>query len=170
MTIRMSRYSISVLLIFFLGGSCCVSLDVQAAAQVQQQGAYTAVPAEDQAMAAELSGKVDKTIKVLTAIKGELDSMKEGEGAAPAAASAASGDAGWVEQMRGRISALIRMWKKTDAIINEGAPSAQSEAQADEAAKSFNQKLDVAIKALEMLKTELAASETEQSSGTDTKK
>lgn len=136
-----------------------------------QQGAYTTQTEED------LSSKIDKTIKVLTVMKEELDRMKAEEKKAGAAGSAVQQTAAsttavnpeWAGEMRGKLSAMIRMWKRTDQIMNPpqaakpGQPAQPT--QADVTTAELNAKIDSAIKAMEIIKEELDAVEKESASG-----
>lgn len=151
----MLRTVLSALLIFLVISSSACSGSDPGQGQNRQQGGYTASAGEE-----DLSAKVDKTIKVLSVIRDELDKMKESEKAQPASA-ASSADSEWVDSMRGKLSAVIRMWKKTDQIMNPAGTSAPGQAKAaqgptpDTVTAELNAKIDSAIKAMEVIKQEL---------------
>lgn len=151
----MSRTILSAFLIFLVMSASACSGSDPGQGQNRQQGSYTATGVEE-----DLSAKVDKTIKVLSVIKDELDKMKESE-KAQVAGAASSADSEWVDSMRGKLSAVIRMWKKTDQILNpEGAaaPGQSKTAQGatpDTVTAELNAKIDSAIKAMEVIKQEL---------------
>ena len=142
-----------------------------------QQGAYTTQAEGD------LSSKIDKTIKVLTVMREELDRMKADEKKAGAVKSAVpqgtaattAANPEWSAEMRGKLSAMIRMWKRTDQIMNP-APALKpgqtaQPTQADAATAELNSKIDSAIKAMEVIKEELESVDKESSTGaTGTKK
>ncbi len=138
----------------------------------QTQGGYTSAPDDETAWPEDLSGKVDKTIQVLTVIKNELDNMKASEAsaaknAAPAAAGAAA-NAGWADKLKGKLSAVIRMWKKTDQIINAPAGSsaqASGMTAAGEMTEELKSKIDKAVQAMEVIKQELDAVDNEPATG-----
>lgn len=137
----------------------------------QTQGGYTSAPDDETAWPKDLSGKVDKTIQVLTVIKNELDNMKASEAsaaknAAPAASGAAA-DAGWADRLKGKLSAILRMWNKTDQIINAPAGSsapATGTTEAGEMTKELKSKIDKAVQAMEVIKQELDAVDNEPAS------
>ena len=158
-------------LIFTLGSVVFFAISAAEAQQpVQTQGGYTSAPNDESAWPKDLSGKVDKTIQVLTVIKNELDNMKESEQAAGSAASAATGtdaDAGWVDSLKGKLSAVLRMWKKTDQIINAPAGSSAQPggtAGSGEMTRELKTKIDKAVQAMEVIKQELDAVDNEPAS------
>ena len=159
-------------LIFILGSVVFFAVSAAEAQQaVRAQGGYTSAPDDEAAWPKDLSGKVDKTIQVLTVIKNELDNMKESEQASRSAAPAASGaaaDAGWVDSLKGKLSAILRMWKKTDQIINAPAGSsaqATGTTGSGEMTKELKSKIDKAVQAMEVIKQELDAVDEEPAAG-----
>ena len=136
-----------------------------------QQGAYTTQAEGD------LSSKIDKTIKVLTVMKEELDRMKAEEKKAEASGSVVPQGAAattavspeWTGEMRGKLSAMIRMWKRTDQIMNPPVAAKPGQTaqptQVDLATAELNAKIDSAIKAMEVIKEELDAVEKESAGG-----
>lgn len=144
--------------------SLCVCYAANAA---QPQAIYTSSADDRSVWPEDLSEKVDKTIQVLTVIKKELKRAEalDKKQAAAAKKGQTDPDAEWIERLRVKLSAMIRMWKKTEKIMQEDAPGSPktgaytTDAAADEAAKQLNKKIDTVIKAMEVLKEEIEAAD-----------
>lgn len=143
-------------------------------AQQPQQGAYTTTATKTEG---DLSSKIDTTIKVLSVMKEEIGRMKAEEQKAGAvknavpqgAAATTAASPEWADQMRGKLSAMIRMWKRTDEIVNPGQAAKPGQpTQVDAATAELNAKIDSAIKAMEVIKEELDAVAKESATGTYT--
>ena len=111
---------------------------------------------EEEAMAKGISKKMDKTIKVLTVIKEELDDYQkdvEAEGDTKAAKTSEEEGMSW----GAKIGRMIKAWRKAKKAADEGTP--QDEAREEEEEKVWTEnvksKVDKTIGALEAIRKEL---------------
>jgi hypothetical protein len=149
---------LAMMIIFLMSLPACSGAN-SGEPQAQQGGYSTSGTAGSSTE--DLSGKVDKTIKVLTVIKDELDKMNAQEKTAPAAGASAP-DQAWVDNMQGKLTAAIRMWKRADQVIRAGEAAAgtakvSTAASTETITAELNAKIDSAIKAMEVIKKELDA-------------
>lgn len=158
---RRSVISLTVILAMIFPSVCF------AAGPAKPQGTYTSAVDDLSVWPDDLSAKIDKTIQVLTVIKTEVKKMEAADKRSANASPKGSTDAEReeIEKLRVKLGAMIRIWKKTDKIMQEDASKAAkqgtytTDTAVDDAAKQLSNKIDTMIKAMEVIKEELDAAD-----------
>ncbi len=108
----------------------------------------------------DISGKVDKTIKVLSVIKEELKDYQESldKQDKTKAAGAAEG-ANWGKAIGDKVGRMIKAWKKARETMTEGETTPAEKKAEEEKEKVWTEdvknKVDTTISALEAIKEQL---------------
>lgn len=126
----------------------------------QTQGAGNTPSKQEEALAKNISEKMDKTIKVLNVIKGELDDyQKDVEEEQKTALGAPKTDEEEGASWGAKIGKMIKAWRKARAAIDEeiGKPEDANREEQEELVwtEDVKSKVDKTIGALEAIRKEL---------------
>lgn len=155
------RMYISTLMIFLF----CFAVLGNAGDGFAQTGNYTSAAGEE-VWADDMDKKLDKTIKVLSVIKEELEDYKKTEMEAAKAPvpgqRAADAETAWSKNMAAWLGRAIRTWKKIrkETAPETGAPpSAELSEEDAQLTRDISDRLGQAIKAMSAIKQELDKAE-----------
>ncbi|MBD3378871.1 MAG: hypothetical protein GF408_00190 [Candidatus Omnitrophica bacterium] len=118
----------------------------------QQSASYSTSP---ERWTEDLSDKVDRSIKILNVVKEELRNMEKTE----AGAAADPSEQSLADRLKGKLSAVIRMWNKVSSTASEGKASpgdaGARSAETEKTVSDMRDKLDKTMELIEVIKTEL---------------